>query len=70
MLEGAPIEFERVVADVPDGGVLFGLPALLLYGLLDKSREIFSMSEGFAPLRLPAALLRRSRRSVFYCWIT
>ena len=49
MLEGAPIEFQRV-ADVPDGGVLFALPALLLYGLLDKSREIFSMSEGFYPL--------------------
>ena len=49
MLEGAPIEFERV-ADVPEGGVLFALPALLLYGLLDKSREIFSMPEGFYPL--------------------
>jgi hypothetical protein len=49
MLEGAPIEFERV-ADVPDGGVLFALPALLLYGLLHKSREIFSMPEGFYPL--------------------
>ena len=49
MLDGAPIEFERV-ADVPDGGVLFGLPVLLLYGLLYKSREIFSMPEGFYPL--------------------
>ena len=49
MLDGAPIEFEPV-ADVPDGGVLFALPALLLYGLLDKSREIFSMPEGFYPL--------------------
>jgi hypothetical protein len=46
LLNGARIEFEAV-ADVPDGGVLFGLPALLLYGLLDKSREIFSMPEGF-----------------------
>lgn len=49
VLNGAPIEFERV-ADVPDGGVLFALPALLLYGLLDKAREIFSMPEGFYPL--------------------
>jgi hypothetical protein len=49
LLNGAPIEFERV-ADVPEGGVLFALPALLLYGLLDKSREIFSMPEGFYPL--------------------
>ena len=46
VLNGAAIEFEPV-ADVPDGGVLFGLPGLLLYGLLDKSREIFSMPEGF-----------------------
>ena len=49
MLEGAAIEFERAV-DVPDGGVLFALPALLLCGLLHKSREIFSMPEGFYPL--------------------
>jgi hypothetical protein len=49
LLNGAPIEFERV-ADVPEGGVLFALPALLLYGLLDKSREVFSMPEGFYPL--------------------
>ena len=32
LLDGAPIQFEGV-ADVPDGGVLFALPALLLYGL-------------------------------------
>jgi len=49
LLNGAPIEFERV-ADAPEGGVLFALPALLLYGLLDKSREIFLMPEGFYPL--------------------
>ena len=49
LLNGAPIQFERV-ADVPDGGVLLALPALLLYGLLDKSRKIFSMPEGFYPL--------------------
>src|SRR5271165_647975 len=49
MLNGAPIEFE-LVKDVPDGGVLFALPALLLLGLLSKSREMFSMPEGFYPL--------------------
>ena len=49
MLHGAPIEFE-LVKDVPDGGVLFALPALLLLGLLSKSREMFSMLEGFYPL--------------------
>ena len=49
LLKRAAIESEAV-ADVPDGGVLFALPALLLYGLLDKSREVFSMPEGFYPL--------------------
>ena len=49
MLNGAAIEFERV-QDVPDGGVLLALPALLVLGLLSKSRENFSMSEGFYPL--------------------
>ena len=49
VLNGAAIEFERA-QDVPDGGVLLALPALLVLGLLSKSREIFSMSEGFYPL--------------------
>lgn len=49
MLNGAPIEFE-LVQDVPDGGVLLALPALLAYGLLSRSREIFRMAEGFYPL--------------------
>jgi hypothetical protein len=38
------------VEDVPDGGVLFALPALLLLRLLSKSRQMFSMLEGFYPL--------------------
>jgi prepilin-type processing-associated H-X9-DG protein len=49
MLNGAPIEFERA-EDVPDGGVLFALPALLQNGLLAHSREIFTMPEGYYPL--------------------
>jgi prepilin-type processing-associated H-X9-DG protein len=49
MLNGAPIEFE-LVEDVPEGGVLFALPALLQNGLLAHSREIFSMPEGYYPL--------------------
>jgi prepilin-type processing-associated H-X9-DG protein len=49
MLNGTAIEFEWV-QDVPDGGVLFALPALLQNGLLAHSREIFSMPEGFYPL--------------------
>jgi prepilin-type processing-associated H-X9-DG protein len=49
MLNGAPIEFE-LAEDVPDGGVLFALPALLQNGLLAHSREIFTMPEGYYPL--------------------
>ena len=56
MLNGAPIEFE-LVKDVPDGGVLFALPALLLLGLLNKSREMFWMPEGFYPLESIFVLL-------------
>ena len=56
LLHGAAIEFE-LVQDVPDGGVLLALPALLLLGLLSKSREIFSMAEGFYPLESIFVLL-------------
>jgi hypothetical protein len=49
MLHGAPLEFE-LVQDVPDGGLLLALPALLAYGLLSRSREMFRMAEGFYPL--------------------
>ena len=48
-LHGAPVEFERV-EDVPSGGVLLALPALLQNGLLAHSRELFSMPEGYYPL--------------------
>jgi hypothetical protein len=48
-LHGAPIAFERV-EDVPCGGVLLALPALLQNGLLAHSRELFSMPEGYYPL--------------------
>ena len=49
MLEGAAIEFERV-EDVPDGGVLFALPALLLLRAVVQEPGDFSMPEGFYPL--------------------
>ena len=49
MLNGAAIEFERA-RDIPEGGVLLALPALLVLGLLSNSRESFSMFEGFYPL--------------------
>ena len=43
---GAPIKFERAI-DVPGGGVLLALPALLQNGLLAHSRKFFSMPESF-----------------------
>jgi len=55
-LNGAPIEFERV-DDVPEGGVLLALPALLENGLLRHSRAMFSMKEGFYPLETIFLLL-------------
>ena len=49
VLHGAPVEFEPV-EDVPSGGVLLALPALLQNGLLAHSRQLFSMPEGYYPL--------------------
>jgi len=43
---GAPIKFERAI-DVPGGGVLLALPALLQHGLLAHRRQFFSMPESF-----------------------
>ena len=48
-LQAAPIRFEAV-ADVPKGGVLCALPALLALGLLLHSREVFSLPSGYYPL--------------------
>jgi len=45
-LEAAPVEFEAV-ADVPSGGVLWALPALLANGLLRHSRQYFQLPKGF-----------------------
>ena len=56
MLDGAPIEFEEV-QDVPDGGVLFALPALLENGLLSGTEEIYTMPEGFDPIETTFLLL-------------
>ena len=49
MLRAAPVQFERA-ADVPLGGVLWALPALLVEGLLRHSRKLFELPEGFYPL--------------------
>jgi hypothetical protein len=48
-LQAAPIRFEAV-SDVPQGGVLCALPALLALGLLRHSRESFSLPPGYYPL--------------------
>ena len=48
-LQAAPIRFEAV-SDVPKGGVLCALPALLALGLLRRSQESFSLPAGYYPL--------------------
>jgi hypothetical protein len=48
-LQAAPIRF-AAVEDVPDGGVLCALPALLALGLLRHSQKNFSLPPGYYPL--------------------
>jgi len=48
-LQAAPIRFE-LVKDVPKGGVLCALPALLAFGLLRHTQEKFSLPAGYYPL--------------------
>ena len=55
-LDGAPITFERV-QDVPEGGVLCALPALLENGLLSGIGKPFTMAEGFYPIETIFLLL-------------
>lgn len=45
-LEAAPIQFEPAV-DVPNGGVLLALPALLANGLLHHTRDLYCLPKGF-----------------------
>ena len=49
LLREAPVQFAPA-ADVPLGGVLWALPALLAEGLLRHSRKLFAWPEGFYPL--------------------
>jgi len=37
----------QAVQDVPKGGVLFALPALLVTGLLKHSENFFKLSKGY-----------------------
>lgn len=55
-LEAAPIEFEPV-ADVPNGGVLWALPALLANGLLRHTRDWYVLPKGFYSLESVFLLL-------------
>jgi hypothetical protein len=48
-LDGAPIEF-AAADDVPQGGVLCALPALLVNGLLRHTRDTFDLPAGYYPL--------------------
>src|SRR5580658_1712491 len=45
-LKSAPIRFESA-QDVPQGGVLLALPALLAQGLLRHTAELYSLPNGF-----------------------
>jgi len=49
LLRQAPVQFNPA-DDVPLGGVLWALPALLAEGLLRHSRKLFQLPEGFYPL--------------------
>jgi hypothetical protein len=55
-LEAAPIVFEAA-RDVPQGGVLLALPALLAVGLLRHSEELYALPPGFYGLRSVMVLL-------------
>ena len=63
LLDAAPLEFESV-DDVPMGGVLCALPALLTLGLLRHTRDSFSLPKGFYPIEtifLALAFLQLAR---------
>jgi transposase-like protein len=46
MMEAAPLEF-AAAQDVPEGGVLLALPALLAMGLLRHTSELYRLPPGF-----------------------
>src|ERR1017187_5111285 len=55
-LEAAPIVFEAA-RDIPQGGVVLGLPGVLAVGLLRHSRELYTLPNGFYGLSSVLVLL-------------
>jgi len=55
-LEAAPIVFQTA-KDIPEGGVLLALPALLAVGLLRHSTELYELPKGFYGLSSVLELL-------------
>src|SRR5260370_38141688 len=55
-LQAAPIVFEAA-RDIPQGGVLLALPALLAVGRLDHSTELYALPQGFYGLSSVLLLL-------------
>lgn len=55
-LEAAPIVFEAA-RDIPQGGVLLALPALMAVGLLRHSAELYALPKGFYGLSSVLVLL-------------
>ena len=51
-LEAAPIVFQAA-RDIPGGGVLLALPALLAVGLLRHSAEFYALPAGLVDLNAP-----------------
>jgi len=55
-LESAPIEFEAA-ADIPEGGVLLALPALLAAGLLRHTPTFYNLPKGYYGIEIIFLLL-------------
>lgn len=66
-LQAAPIRFEAV-SDVPKGGVLCALPALLALGLLRHSRESFSLPAGYYPVVFGQKAAWRANQELRECF--